>query len=43
MKNKTTIAPNIYMVEAFLTLEECNDYIKFAKDNGFSQATIQTS
>ena len=42
MKNKTTIAPNIFMIENFFTKEECKKHIEFSQKNGFSEATIQT-
>ena len=41
--NKITIAPNIYIVEDFFTKEECEKYIEFSEQNGFTKATIQTS
>ena len=40
---KTTIAPNIFLVEDFFTKEECQKQIAFAEENGFKEATIQTS
>ena len=36
------IRENIFMVEDFLTLEECQEYIKLSEQNGFTQATINT-
>lgn len=38
-----TVRKNIIMVEDFLTPQECQEYIDFAKSNGFSPATINTS
>lgn len=37
------IRKNIFMVENFLTLEECQKYIKLSEKNGFTEATINTN